>query len=171
MSSVVILKEIWELLLILLFLQRLSCTSSGIVLFCHSWHPCADCVLIRDFLLLRFTWRPARPDNRATKWSDTYSSAFIWGNLPSWWLPVAVSFLLLPLWQTASEEMPLLILKPFNASYYCVKQFSYTEVKATKRKKKEVGPVIDTSIVPIQVRTINQTFSFSSHNSQTARFC
>lgn len=59
-------------------------------------------------------------------------------------------FLILPSWLTMSEEMPLLILKLFNASYYCVEQFGNIKVKATKRKKK-VWSIIDTSIVSIQV--------------------
>ena len=57
--------------------------------------------------------------------------------------------------------MRLLILKLFNASYYCVKQSGYTEVKATMRKN-GVWFIIDTSIVSIQIKTINQTFFYAS---------
>ena len=65
--------------------------------------------------------------------------------------------------------MPLLILKLFNASYYCVEQYSNIEVRATKRDKK-VCPVVDTSIVSVQVKVINQSFSFLCRIIQTEGF-
>lgn len=66
--------------------------------------------------------------------------------------------------------MPLLILKLFNASYYCVEQYSYIEVRATKREKKKVCPVVDRSIVSVQVKVTNQSFPFLCHIIQTASF-
>lgn len=59
-----------------------------------------------------------------------------------------------------SEEMSLLILKLFNASYYCVKQYGHNRGQSYKEKE-EVWPVMETSIVSIQVKPSIKAFLFS----------